>query len=101
MTDTVAAAAASCGEPKSRVDIFKGLVGDLARPFGVIVNGGATAAVSIIGVMHEPTLAPAILTADAVILGIIWAAKSAENYGANREAAKVEIAKATTGTTSP
>lgn len=84
--------------PPSKVDVVKGLLGDLARPFGVITNSGASAIVSVLGAVNEPSMVPAILAADAVILGIMWAAKTVEVQQAGKQAASIEIAKSTTVT---
>lgn len=62
-------------------------IGELARPFSLIAVGAATAK-SIWTGDHVTA------TAAGVILGALYGARSLENYGQRREAAKVETAKA-------
>lgn len=67
---------------------FKSLVGDLARPYALIAVGTATARAIWTGADDGS------ITAAGIILIALYGARSLENYGQRREAAKVETAKA-------
>lgn len=69
-----------------RLERVVSAIGDLARPFSLIAVGAATAK-SIWTGDHVTA------TAAGVILGALYTARSLENYGQQREAAKVEAAR--------
>lgn len=70
---------------------LKSFVGDLARPFAIIAVSSTTAWAII-----DPGVDSGKLTAAGLILAALFGAKAFENQQQGAQAAKVEIAKATT-----
>ena len=75
----------------SRLDQFKGLFGDMARPFAIWATAFTTARAII-----DPSVDSGKLTAAGLILVALYGAKALEIRHQGARAAKVEIAKATT-----
>lgn len=75
----------------SRLDAIKSFIGDLARPFAIIAVAFTTAWAVI-----DPGVDSGKLTAAGLILVALYGAKALENQQQGSQAAKVEIAKATT-----
>lgn len=93
MTDTPIAT----GWPRPpRLDQIKGFIGDLARPFAIIVTSGAAAAATILIALRVTSYAEGAIFIGAVYggLGALYAAKSWELNTQAKQAAGVEIAKA-------
>jgi hypothetical protein len=83
-------------KPPSRVDQIKGFVGDLARPFAIYTIAGSTAAAIIMESVGADKL-----TAAGLIIGALYGAKTVENNTSAKQAASVEIAKATAAAPPP
>lgn len=83
-------------------ELFKTVVGDLARPVGLLITSiGAALATVIVALKIGPDAAAAAIFIGAVYTGLaaLWAAKSWENSQSGKHAATVEVAKAAGPTT--
>lgn len=79
--------------PPDSLDVFKGFIGDLARPFALYSTSGATAW----AIFHK---APAdVIGAAGAVVAVLFSAKAAENAYAAKQDANVKVAQA--GTTTP
>ena len=74
----------------SRLDAIKGFIGDLARPWAIIAVASTTAWAII-----DAGVDSGKLTAAGLILVALYGAKALENQQQGKQAAQVEIAKAT------
>lgn len=89
--------------PPSRLDQVKGFVGDLARPFAIIVTSLSAAISGVVIATKVSTFEGAATFIGAVYLGVgaLYGAKAWENAKTGGQAAQVEIAKAATPGTQP
>lgn len=87
-------------EPPSGLDRFKGLFGDLARPFAIIATSGSAAAATVIIALRVDGFDSAAIFIGAVYTGVaaLYAGKAWENVSAGKQAATVEVAKAQNAT---
>jgi hypothetical protein len=85
--------------PASGADAVKTFIGDLARPFAIIVTSGAAAAATIILANKVSSDAAAIFI-GAVLSGVavLYGAKSWEAAQTAKQSANVEVAKAQNST---
>lgn len=83
--------------PVSRLEMLKGFIGDLARPFAVYAIAFATARAIVIISRKVGTLSEGAIYITAVLAGLaaLYGAKAWENAKAGKQAAEVEIAKVT------
>jgi hypothetical protein len=81
----------------SRVDKFKGIVADLARPFAIISTAAASswAIVVIAYQVHSGESGAIFIAAVMTGLGALYGAKSWENAKAGAHSAEVEKVRAT------
>lgn len=95
MTDTP-----PTSHPASRIDIVKGFIGDLARPFAIIATSfGATWASIVVAYrVEDGTDAALLMTAIFAGVGAIYGFKAWEVAKTGKQSAEVEIAKANTDT---
>lgn len=71
------------------LDAFKGFVADLARPFAIwSLASGCTAGLLIATVTSDK------LGLALTALGLMYGAKAAENYGAAKQNATIQVAQA-------
>ena len=84
-------------DPPTKGERIKAAVGDLARPFAIyVISAGAAAGVVIVALKVENGNDGAIFYgAVGVLVGLVIGARAVENINTTRQAAKVEIAKAT------
>lgn len=85
-------------------ELFKVVVGDLARPVGILITSiGAAIATVVVALKIGPDAAAAAIFIGAVYTGLaaLWAAKSWENSQSGKHAATVEVAKAAAGPQNP
>lgn len=94
MTDTP-----PTSNPPSRLDRIKGFVGDLARPFAIIATSfGATWASIVVAYrVKDGTDAALLMAAIFAGVGSLYIGKAWEVSRTGKQAADVEIAKATGG----
>jgi len=91
---------APCASPAvpaaSRLDQLKGLVGDLARPFAIIVTSGSAAWATVVIAYRVDGFESAGIYIGAVYAGLagLYGFKAWENRGADKHAAEVEKIKA-------
>lgn len=87
--------------PPSRLEQWKGFLGDLARPFAIIVTAVSASAAGVIVATKVESGTDGALVMGAIYagLGALYGFKSWEAGKATTNAANVEIAKATTPTT--
>lgn len=85
--------------PVSRLEQIKGFVGDLARPFAIIVTSGSAAISGVVIATKVNSFEGAATFIGAVYLGVgaLYGAKAWEVARTGKQAADVEIAKTTTG----
>jgi len=96
MTDTPIAAPS--WPPPSGLDQAKAFIGDLARPFAIIVTSGSAAVSGVVIATKVESFEGAAIFIGAIYAGVgaLFGAKAWENAKTGRQAADVEIAKATT-----
>lgn len=82
--------------PPSRLDAVKSFVGDLARPFAIIVTSASAATATVVVSFKVDGFDGAAIFIGAVFAGVgaLYGAKAWENTRTGRQAADVEIAKA-------
>jgi hypothetical protein len=90
MTDTP-----PTSSPPSRLDVAKGFIGDLARPFAIIVTSYGAAHATIVIAHKVSAFEGAATFIGAVFLGVgaLYGAKAWEVAKTGKQAADVEIAK--------
>lgn len=83
--------------PPSRLDRIKGFIGDLARPFAIIVTSYGAAHATIVIAYKVTSFSEAAIFIGAVFagLGALYGVKSWENAKTGKHASEVEIAKVT------
>lgn len=74
--------------PPSRLEAFKSLIGDLARPYALITVSTAVAKV----IWNEAD--SGIITAAGVVLGVLYTAKAVEVAFGSKQNANIEKARA-------
>ena len=82
----------------SQIDTVKAFVGDLARPLSIILASSSASIATIIIAFRVTTFGEGALFIGAVWtgVGLLYSAKALEVASAGKQAANVEIAKATT-----
>jgi len=90
-------------QPPDRLEQFKGLVGDLARPFAIISTSGAASIATVVIAHKVDGFDGAAIFIGAVFAGVgaLYGAKAWEVARAGKHTAEVEIAKATSATPAP
>ena len=104
MTDTSRATDTPVPSPPNRLEQIKALIGDLARPFAIIItSGGATAATVIIALKNDDGFAAAAIFIGAVMAGVatLAGAKAYENVQKAKADATVQVAQAQATTPAP
>lgn len=84
--------------PPSRIDVLKGFVGDLARPYAIIVTSTSAAGSALALAVRATDLAGAAIFIGAVFAGVggLYAAKSWENNNQAKQTAIVAVEQAKT-----
>lgn len=97
MTDNPPVADTPVRAPPSRAEVVKSFIGDLARPFAIIVTSAATAAATVIVALKVDSFDSAAIFIAAVYAGVgaLYGAKAWEAVQTTKQGASVEIAKAT------
>lgn len=100
MTDTPPIPDTPTRQPPRRWDTFKGLVGDLARPFSIYVTSLSAAVVPVVIVVRTSPDRLDLIAAAALVgalyagVGALYWGKAWENAKQGGQAATVEVAKA-------
>jgi hypothetical protein len=78
------------------LDRIAWFVGEIARPLAIIVSSVSASTASVVMAFRVADGSDGSLLAGAIWLGVsvIMGAKAAEEFGKNRNAAKVQVAKA-------